>query len=224
MYIHFGNCVNAYQQSPPPSIACYLHPDNAIVDWYQYRFKERIDPDKEVLPLHGALQGHPEAGVLWQQKINHVLLVIFKLKQCTYEQNLYIGVFRGQIIIVCRQVDDLSVACKVSIICKEFLLAIKQHVNTDYESMGVNTGTSLHQCFNGIEVEQTQDFIHLSCLNYIDQILQSHGWETPSPCEFGSKEDVPIKQDLPDKLMKLEGPIEKTKEAQALAAQKGFAY
>ena len=93
MYIHFGDCLNAYQQSPPPSITCYLCSDEAIVDWYQYWFKEHIDPKKEVLPLHGALQGYPKAGILWQWKINHVLLVIFKLKQCTHEQNLYIGTF-----------------------------------------------------------------------------------------------------------------------------------
>ena len=65
-------------------------------------------------------------------------------------------------------------ACKVSIICKEFLLAIKQHVNADYEGMGVNTGFSLHQCFNGIEVEQTREGLAATTLVRCLQQTQSH--------------------------------------------------
>jgi hypothetical protein len=33
------------------------------------------------------------------------------LTSTTHERNIYHGVFNGQRILVCRQVDDLAVAC-----------------------------------------------------------------------------------------------------------------
>ena len=32
--VAFGDVENAYQQSPPPSVACYLEIDDTIEDWY----------------------------------------------------------------------------------------------------------------------------------------------------------------------------------------------
>jgi hypothetical protein len=64
-YVTFGNVENAYQQSPPPSIDCFLEIDDTIDDWYQARFGRKLDQLKEVIPLYKALPGHPKAGVLW---------------------------------------------------------------------------------------------------------------------------------------------------------------
>jgi len=59
-----ANTMNAYQQSPPPTKSCFLEIDEAYQLWYLKKFGEDIDPDKYVIPLGHALQGHPEAGAL----------------------------------------------------------------------------------------------------------------------------------------------------------------
>ena len=65
-YICFGDVENAYQQSPPPSVDCYLEIDDTVYDWYLRRFGIKLNKLKDVIPLFRALQGHPEAGVLWE--------------------------------------------------------------------------------------------------------------------------------------------------------------
>ena len=91
----FLDVVNAYQQAPGPSIPCYIEADEAIQVWYKRRFGKDIDPRTEVIPLFGALQGHPEAGVLWEHMINDILVNKLKFKQVPHEQNLYLGSSAG---------------------------------------------------------------------------------------------------------------------------------
>jgi len=57
---------NAFQQSPPPTEQCYLQIDDAYCSWYRKCYNEDIDSATHVVPLHKALQGHPEAGALWE--------------------------------------------------------------------------------------------------------------------------------------------------------------
>jgi hypothetical protein len=73
-YIGFGDVVNAYQQSPPPTNDCFLEVDDEVIDWYYHRFKKTLRKFKDVIPLFHALQGHPEAGVLWERMINDILI------------------------------------------------------------------------------------------------------------------------------------------------------
>jgi len=55
---------NAYQQSPLPTKPCFLEMDKIYQSWYQKKFTEHIHPEKYVIPLGRALQGHPRAGAL----------------------------------------------------------------------------------------------------------------------------------------------------------------
>jgi hypothetical protein len=50
---------NAFQQSPPPTTQCYPAIDDEC-------FGKTIDRRTHVIPLQKALQGHPEAGALWE--------------------------------------------------------------------------------------------------------------------------------------------------------------
>ena len=34
--------------------------------------------------------------------------------------------------------------------------------------------------YNGVEIRQTEHYIEMLCENYINRLLRSHGWETPS--------------------------------------------
>jgi hypothetical protein len=73
LVIVFADTKNAYQQLPPPTEPCYLEIDDAYRSWYCKQFGNDIDPRKYVVPLHRALQGHPEAGVLWEKMIVGIL-------------------------------------------------------------------------------------------------------------------------------------------------------
>ena len=93
--IDFGDVNNAYQQSPPPSVDCYLEIDETIADWYERKFGVKLDKLKEVIPLYRALQGHPEAGVLWERMITNILINKLGFRTTTHEQNLYVGSIAG---------------------------------------------------------------------------------------------------------------------------------
>ena len=41
--ISFSDVDNAFQQSPPPTIPCYLAFDEPMKEWYKWRFGEDID-------------------------------------------------------------------------------------------------------------------------------------------------------------------------------------
>ncbi len=58
-----ADTTNAYQQSPPPTKPCFLEIDEAYRSWFRKKFDRDIDPEKFIIPLGRALQGHPEAGV-----------------------------------------------------------------------------------------------------------------------------------------------------------------
>jgi len=105
--VTFADVVNAYQQSPPPTDDCYLEIDEAYRSWYRKRFDRDIDPKKHVIPIHHALQGHPEAGVSWETMIVGVLDEL-GFKSATRERNLHQGKIDGQDALICRQVDDLA--------------------------------------------------------------------------------------------------------------------
>jgi len=91
--IVFGDTDNAFQQSPPLTKKCYLEPDEAYKSWYQKRFGKALNWDEYVLPINRALQGHPEAGLLWQKMIVPILMDL-GLKPLAHEPSVYVGSFQ----------------------------------------------------------------------------------------------------------------------------------
>jgi len=69
MLVTFADTTNAFQQSPLPSEQCYVEIDDAYRSWHKKQFGTDVDPKTHVVPLGRALQGHPEAGVLWEKMI-----------------------------------------------------------------------------------------------------------------------------------------------------------
>ena len=78
--------------------------------------------------------------------------------------------------------------------------------------------------FNGVDVQQYDDSIVLSSHKYIDCVLQTHGWETPTAAEYDSKHPTPMSIDAIDSMYKHVGPAEGTPAHAALAAKHGFSY
>ena len=228
-YICFGDVENAYQQSPPPSIDCFLEVDDTIADWYERRFGIRLDRAKEVIPLFRALQGHPEAGVLWERMITDILINKMGFKNTTHEKNLYIGSIDGEDVLVCRQVDDFASGASSKKAAERFIEVICSHVRAEFAGMGVILPEGVYQRFNGIDVFQTRNYIKLSAESYINRMMQTHGWDEEkrpnrSLQQVDQSKAVPLNPAIANRLMLLQGPQEKTIEARELAKNNGFSY
>ena len=92
--------------------------------------------------------------------------------------------------------------------------------------------------FNGVDIHQYSDSIAISCENYIDRVLRTHGWDTPtsddlaewenpSLVELNQSERVsPLPTDCISALYAEEniGPLEGPSEHAKLRDKHGFAY
>ena len=221
--IFCGDVDDACQQSPPPSVDCYLEIDDAIEDWCQHRFGITLDRKNQVIPLFRALQGHPEAGVLWERLADDILINKMGFQNTAHEKNLHQGLINGQPVLVCRQVDDFAVGTELESAAKEFFRLLRQHVETEYAAVGkVIPDVGVFERCNGIDITQTRDCVKVGCESCIDRLLQTHGWDSPSPKD--SVNPVPLNTSTANALMTVEGPREKTPEAMAIAKECGFSY
>ena len=211
-----ADTTNAFQQSPAPSVPCYLEIDDAYASWHLKHFGTAIDRRTHVIPLLKALQGHPEAGALWERMITEVLCDKFGFQATTHERNLYRGTVNGALVLVCRQVDDYAIASADPATAETLISMINEHVTTSSQGIGTR--------YNGVDVEQTRDYVRLHCEVYIDRVLQTHGWETPSPNESDRHDIVPLTADVSTQLNLLSGPAEGTPEHSALATAAGFSF
>jgi hypothetical protein len=82
-----ADCTNAYANSPSPTQATCVRIDYAYTDWYRSRHGEEADRSS-VLPVLKALQGHPEAGALWESHINKIFEDL-DIVYTTYERRIY---------------------------------------------------------------------------------------------------------------------------------------
>lgn len=100
--------------------------------WYNKRFGKDIDPTKYVIPVNKALQGHPEAGVLWGKMITGILeSKELGFKSMTHEKNLYRGEIDGEMVLVCRLVDDFAIASKSRAAANKLIATINKHATTE---------------------------------------------------------------------------------------------
>ena len=225
LIVTFGDTTNAFQQSPPPTEPCYLQIDDAYCSWFKKRHGRTVDRHTHVIPVLHALQGHPEAGALWERMIVGILEgPELGFTSTTQERNLYRGTIDGELVLVCRQVDDFAIASESRAAAEKFIGVINSHVTTSSLGIGSPTDNGITARYNGIDVHQTRDYIKLNCETYLDRVLQTHGWDQPSPRESDRFDQVPITQDSVNGLSTLVGPPESTPEHRAIERQAGFSY
>jgi hypothetical protein len=183
--VYGGDAVDAYAHSPPPPHDTYVAVDEAYVEWFQLRFPDKPIDRNMVLPVQHALQGHPESGGLWERHINSILSCPeLGFKSTVHDKCVYSTVFEGNKILLLQQVDDFSLACKSEDIAIKIYDIIGKLLRLDYEDDIPFKYLGLVDDYNGVEVKQTEDYTELCCPNYIDRLLRSHGWETPSADEI----------------------------------------
>jgi len=224
MVINFGDTTNAFQQSPPPSKRCYVMIDEAYQSWHTKRFGSCPDAQQYVIPLLRNLQGHPEAGKCFKDLVNDILQSKMGFKSTTHERNLYHGTVSGKKVLICRQVDDFAVACTDFAVTRLVISHINKHITTNDMGMGIATSDGLFSRYNGLDVHQTDKYIKVSCTNYIDRMLQTHGWQVPGQHELDHTMVSPISPSACQLLQLKPGPMEGTKEYVALATKIGFSY
>ena len=78
-------------------------------------------------------------------------------------------------MLVCRQVDDFAIACTSTGIADKVIVTINRHATTENQGIGIRTEAGMHSRYNGVDVHQTRDYIHLSCETDTCRILQTHG-------------------------------------------------
>jgi hypothetical protein len=224
--ITVADTANAYQQSPPPTNKCYLQIDDAYRSWHLKRYGTDVDPKTHVIPLDRALQGHPEAGALWEKMIVGILEGDeLGFTSTTHERNLYRGTIDGELVLVCRQVDDFAIASPSPAAAEKLIAVINKHATTSSKGTGVPSSQGLGLRYNGVDVHQTRDHVKVSCETYINRVLQTHGWETPGARESDRFDSVPMTAEIAAQLTAIPaGPSEGTPEHRDLEADVGYSY
>jgi Reverse transcriptase (RNA-dependent DNA polymerase). len=137
------DAVNAFGQAGGLFHVVYMEIDAQYREWYFAR-KGRTIPDGWVLPVTGSLQGHPDSGEVWQGKINEIISS-YGFHSTTHEPCLYRGSYKGQDMLICRQVDDMLLAGNDEHIVRDFATEISKKLKITY-------GSEPSKQFNGLDI------------------------------------------------------------------------
>jgi hypothetical protein len=117
------------------------------------RLGKDIDRNKYVIPLSRALQGHLEAGALWEQMVNSILKdPELGFKATTHGHNIYHGVVCGETVYICCQVDDFSIASDTHATADHIISVVNSHATTTSQGIGETTKHREHCCYNGVDI------------------------------------------------------------------------
>ena len=160
---------NAFAEAPTPKAPLFVTVDTPFREWWNSLGRTPI-PKGFVLPVRHALQGHPESPRLWAEFIDNIIQKEVGLKPTTHEPCLYHGVIDGQRVILLRQVDNFAVASTNTQICNKVIDHISKSPTAPMKKLG------LIDDFNGVQIQQHQQYIKLHNSKYIKQILDKHEW------------------------------------------------
>ena len=131
------------------------------------------------------MQGHPEAGKLWDKHIKKILSKC-EFEFSPHEPCLYKGNISGNDIILLRQVDDFAIACDNEDTYTCFCDDLDKHLRKPLKRQGLIT------YFNGVDIDQTSTYIKVSVETYLTRVLKRHGWDNDKSC---SKTPTPMTTD-----------------------------
>ena len=159
---------------------------------------------------------------------NHINKILhaapLNFKSTTHDKTIYRTVYKGETIYLLRQVDDFAFACNDEATAIEIYDIIGKQLRLPNENKDPFTYLGLVKDFNGIDVEQSKEYIQISCVNYIDHVITSHGWNNEKTMQPLSKPRSPLSTESLNQLPKHEGYKEGTKEHAELEAKSGFSY
>jgi len=168
---------NAFAEAPPPAAPLFMRIDEAYRDWWENHLgRPPISPDRIVVRVNNAIQGHPESPRLWEKLIDKILRRI-GLQPTTHEPCLYQGHFHGHYTLFMRQVDDFAIATDVERIAIDLIAEINQHLRLPLHILGRITR------YNGMEIEQTRHYVKIHCAQYLRKLEQTYSWLPTIPID-----------------------------------------
>ncbi len=81
---------NAFAEAPPPKQPFFIRPDRAFHEWWVQHLKWDPIPERHMIPVLSAMQGHPESPRLWEKHADKILREI-GLTPTVHEPCLYSG-------------------------------------------------------------------------------------------------------------------------------------
>ena len=219
-YITIGtDASNAFAEAPAPIALLYVTIDQPYCDWYSNKYPNKPPIPKDyVLPVKGALQGHPESARLWAMLIDKVTKQL-NLKACTHEPCLYYTDNynnTGKKVLFLRQVDDFAVSCKDKTTALDVIEKINKKMTINVKQLGIISR------YNGVDILQTRNFIKLHNQTYINKILQRHDWiHQEKPMQ---SHPIPMNPDNTFQQELEQAPIINEKEVQKIENEMGFRY
>jgi hypothetical protein len=169
------NAVNAISQSSTPEEPTLVLVDAQMREWLKEQRGIHVD-EGDVSPVQCALQGHPESGSIWADKVESYLKNDLNFKYPFHEPCLYISTYEGGITIIGRQLDDFKAADLQEDNQQSLFAFLKPKINVAAE-----VGLMYH--YNGIGIVQAWDYVKKYVETYINKIIKVHVWETASPME-----------------------------------------
>ncbi len=206
---------NAFAEAPPPKAPLYLKVDAAYKNWWKQKTGTELIGDYYVKVKH-AIQGHPESPRLWQLHIDSILKDIgfcaTTHEPCVYRLPPHI---MGEEIFLLRQVDDFALGCDTEETAERIWKLIDSKMSAPLKREG------LLLRFNGIDVEQTNEYIRIHCNTYISKILKTK----PFDLTITSNKPVPMTSD-PEVIRTIDSSVgpQTEKERQKLEREMGFKY
>jgi Reverse transcriptase (RNA-dependent DNA polymerase) len=167
-----------------------------------------------VLRLPCSVYGQRRVG-LPPHHINDILSTI-GFRSTTHERSLYTATINGFQVLLCRQVDDLAIACTDTDTAQWVISQIGAKVEV--------TDGGLLTTFNGVDIDQTADYVKVSCRSYLCRFLKAHDWDTPNLNESDNESLEPLPDSLSLAIDTDIGPLAGTPAAHALETKFGFAY
>jgi hypothetical protein len=99
------------------------------------------------------------------------------LQATTHEPCLYSGTYDGNKILFLRQVDDFAIVCEDEKIAKSMINEINNYMSVQIKYLGLLTR------YNGVDIEQTSQYIKVFNNTYVHKILDGHKqWLPIAPC------------------------------------------
>ena len=212
------DATNAYANSPPPAQPTFVIIDDQYADWYLHHHGVAVSRNL-VLPVQHALQGHPESGALWEKFVNAVI-ARHGFQSTTHERSLYQGTFNGHRMLICRQVDDLAIGCVDIAAVQALVSAICTDDGIDLRDEGILDS------FNGVDVEQRDRYIKITCESYIDKLLAHYGWSSSGSRDTDDKPIEPLAASTTQQMFDdyAIAPRDGTAEYSDLETAAGFSY
>ena len=206
---------NAFAEAPAPKAPLYLKVDVAYKNWWFNKTGQTLEGDYYVKVQH-AIQGHPESPRLWQLFIDDILMKIgfqaTRHEPCIYR--LPESVF-GEEVLLLRQVDDFALGCDSAETAEKVWKLIDAKMSAPLKREGLLCR------FNGIDIDQTKDFIKVHCQTYISKILKNKSFDLKAT----QNKPTPMTSDA-DLIRKLDTSVGPSNDADKLALQEemGFKY